>query len=38
MLESFHSSDVVVKDTPDETGQDQNMQSPPSFFFNLAYF
>lgn len=31
MLESFHSSDVVLKVTPDEFRQDQNMQS--LFFF-----
>lgn len=35
MLESFHSSNVVLKDTPDESRQDQNMQSPPRFFPSL---
>lgn len=31
MLEGFYSADVFLKDTPDEFGQDQNMQSlfPP---------
>lgn len=28
MLESFHFGAVVLKDKPDEIGQDQNMQRP----------
>lgn len=31
MLESFHFGAVVLKDKPDEIGQDQNMQRPLEF-------
>lgn len=37
MLESSHSSGVVLKDMPDEMDKTR-MQSPPSYFFFFFHF